>query len=573
MKRVPLPPWLPLLFAFAACDPLVVESYGECGDGARNTGEECDQGVDNSNFEPDACRTDCTRPRCGDGVKDSGEQCDLQQFGGLACEDLGFDRGVLRCDDACRHDTRLCSTCGNGVAEPGEACDLGDLGGLNCVGAGFAGGDLRCRPDCEYDQSLCTGGCGNGVREGQEACDLGDVPEPDCDSLGFSSGTVACDSFCHLDLTGCVGGCGNGRVEEGETCDDGNLEPLDGCAGCKEPSGDFSPLVELVLPGLVADADIADLDGDGAPDLLVALLSEDLASGALLWTSGAEEHAVQRVLAEGPFLHARAVRTPAGELGVLGISLVPDGTAVHHWAPRLGAAFSLLPWSDRPAGLLAIDLDGEPGDEVVLSAFQSQNLSLYDPEAGTFTGINTMGGLPQAIGRIDPDQNGAWDLVVVRGATQLLSVITQYAGTWTYTAARYLGGRPGDLAITDVDGDGIDDVLVTDLAGPRLYALRSVSGSLTGRVELTLPSTAGRIAAGRLDADAVTDVFLTLPDEKAVAVFSGTGNWSFQRRFTFSPCETPDWVRLHDLDLDGFLDLAFSCRHDRRLWVLRAVPR
>jgi hypothetical protein len=129
------------------------------------------------------------------------------------------------------------------------------------------------------------------------------------------------------------------------------------------------------------------------------------------------------------------------------------------------------------------------------------------------------------------------------------------------------------VAIADVDGDGLDDVLVTDLAGPRLYALRSVSGSLTSRVELSLPSAAGRIAAGRLDADDIMDIFLTLPDEKAVAVFSGTGAWSFRRSFTHGPCETLDWVRVHDLDQDGFLDLVFSCRHDRLLRVLRSVPR
>ncbi len=564
-----------LLFALvvAACDPLGVESFGECGDGARNKGEECDQGADNSNFEPDACRTDCTKPSCGDGVKDSGEACDRENLGQLACEDLGFDKGVLRCDDACRHDTRLCSTCGNGVAEPGEACDLGDLAGLTCVGAGFEGGTLRCHPNCEYDLSGCTGGCGNGILEAGEACDRAAVPEPDCARLGFEEGTVLCDNSCRLDLSGCLGGCGNGRVEQGETCDDGNLEPLDGCFGCREPSGDFAPHLELSFPSLVSDIDLADLDGDGVVDLLVATLSDDLNGGALLWTSGAEDHAVQRILATGPFLMARAVRLPDGGTGVLAVAPAPDGSAVYHWAPGLDAVFTTTASSDRPSHLLVTDLDGAVGDEVVLSAFQSQNLSLHDPVEGTFTGINSMGGMPGAIGRVDPDQDGTWDLVVLRGSSQLLSIITQYDGSWVYTAARYLGGRPGDVAIADVDGDGLDDVLVTDLAGPRLYALRTISGTLTSRVELALPSTAGRITAGRLDADDIMDIFVTLPDEKSVAVFSGTGVWSFRRSFTHGPCETPDRVLVHDLDSDGFLDLVFSCRHDRLLRVLRSVPR
>jgi len=47
-----------------------------CGNGWPDEGEECDDGEDNSDIEPDACRTDCTAPGCGDGVTDDGEECD-----------------------------------------------------------------------------------------------------------------------------------------------------------------------------------------------------------------------------------------------------------------------------------------------------------------------------------------------------------------------------------------------------------------------------------------------------------------------------------------------------------------
>ena len=57
----------------AAC---VLET--ECGDGVVDTGEACDEGAQNSDVVPDACRSDCSRPRCGDGVVDMthGEGCD-----------------------------------------------------------------------------------------------------------------------------------------------------------------------------------------------------------------------------------------------------------------------------------------------------------------------------------------------------------------------------------------------------------------------------------------------------------------------------------------------------------------
>lgn len=81
-----------------------------CGNGSLDGSEECDDGPDNSDTEPDACRTDCTLPGCGDGVTDSGEECD----DGAANSDTD--------PDACRTDCRS-PICGDGVTDSGEDCD------------------------------------------------------------------------------------------------------------------------------------------------------------------------------------------------------------------------------------------------------------------------------------------------------------------------------------------------------------------------------------------------------------------------------------------------------------------
>jgi cysteine-rich repeat protein len=58
-----------------------------CGDGQLTGIEICDDGPDNSDDNPDACRSDCTAPRCGDGVSDAGEDCDDEnQVAGDGCE-------------------------------------------------------------------------------------------------------------------------------------------------------------------------------------------------------------------------------------------------------------------------------------------------------------------------------------------------------------------------------------------------------------------------------------------------------------------------------------------------------
>ncbi len=72
---------------------------GQCGDGVIEGDEACDDGENNSDELPDACRTDCTEPGCGDGVEDSGEgririDADGYYFTGISTPEVGFDSGL-----------------------------------------------------------------------------------------------------------------------------------------------------------------------------------------------------------------------------------------------------------------------------------------------------------------------------------------------------------------------------------------------------------------------------------------------------------------------------------------------
>jgi len=83
-----------------------------CGDGLFSPGEECDNGLFNSDVDPDACRTDCHLPFCGDTVKDSSEECDGTDD--LVCP------GMCTEDCACARPCDL--TCGGSSIAEGEVC-------------------------------------------------------------------------------------------------------------------------------------------------------------------------------------------------------------------------------------------------------------------------------------------------------------------------------------------------------------------------------------------------------------------------------------------------------------------
>ena len=88
-------------------------TFPQCGDGYPNpeASEECDDGDENSDTEPNTCRTDCTHPVCGDLTADDeyGEECDGEDLSDQTCESLGFTSGELSCDNNCSFNTSTCT--------------------------------------------------------------------------------------------------------------------------------------------------------------------------------------------------------------------------------------------------------------------------------------------------------------------------------------------------------------------------------------------------------------------------------------------------------------------------------
>lgn len=167
-------------------------------------------------------------PECGDGVQEGTEQCDGNDLGTGTCPALGFETGILTCDDNCLFDASHCEDiardCGNGALDGNEACDdanltNGDGCDFNCnVEAGF---------ECAGEPSVCTGGdtCGNGILDGDELCELGDLDGQTCLTLGYDGGMLSCLTDCTFNTSQCSGGpCGNGSLDLGEQCDGANLD-------------------------------------------------------------------------------------------------------------------------------------------------------------------------------------------------------------------------------------------------------------------------------------------------------------------------------------------------------------
>jgi len=270
----------------AGCSDDSSTTKAVCGNGFLEAGEQCDQGAENSDTIPNACRMNCQKPVCGDSVVDTqyAEQCDdgntmdgdgCDAFCRLEenplCGNGNLDAGE-ECDDGNKQDgdgcDRFCRSesvnCGNGNLDAGEECDDGNKqdgdGCSSSCHSEFCGDGIKqpseecddgtansnttpdaCRVDCKNPK------CGDGVTDTGEECDDGNNTAGDgcsagcgfesdvcgngvvdsgeeCDDGNHANGD-GCDSTCHLE----AGACGNGVLEAGEQCDDGNAMDGDGC--------------------------------------------------------------------------------------------------------------------------------------------------------------------------------------------------------------------------------------------------------------------------------------------------------------------------------------------------------
>ncbi len=170
---------------------------------------------------------------CGNGAVDAGEECDSDDLDGLACADVGFFGGTLRCSASCTLNTGACTQCGNGLLDDAlEECDGANLGGVTCqdLDVDFTGGAPTCTSTCVLSAATCTQ-CGNGLVEPGEQCDGNNLDNESCATLGLghTSGQLSCRGDCAFETQQCDT-CGDGRCGASE---DRDCSPtFAGCTVC-----------------------------------------------------------------------------------------------------------------------------------------------------------------------------------------------------------------------------------------------------------------------------------------------------------------------------------------------------
>jgi hypothetical protein len=232
--------------------------------------------------------------------------------------------------------------------------------------------------------------------------------------------------------------------------------------------------------------------------------------------------------------------------------------------------------NSQPLNIAMADLNGDGKIDMVTVDGNAHSVSVFKnttPAGGTISfsarQVISAGTGPRGIALGDLDGDGRPDMVICDPSANQLLIFrnTSVPDTITFSeiATYPAGNYPQSAAIADLDGDGKPELIISDSGGNNVYVYRNLSSpgtiSLAAPVILRAGGGPSSIAIADINGDGKPDITLADATSNAASVLenqSTAGNIAFFPFVLFPAGSGPEGIVSGDFDGDGRPDLALA---------------
>ncbi|MBT8214830.1 MAG: VCBS repeat-containing protein, partial [Acidimicrobiia bacterium] len=338
--------------------------------------------------------------------------------------------------------------------------------------------------------------------------------------------------------------------------------------------------------------DIADLNGDGANDLVVAAAGSD-AAGVLLGTgTGSFSPVTLYPAGPGGEFPKNVDIADVDENGTLDVLTANQNTNRFGFLPGAGdGTFGPAVTFATRAGahdVVAADFNNDDNLDVAVVGWGDSMIATWQGDGGgVFSSPADFeaGGTPHAVVAADFDDSGSIDLAIASHSLSAVRVLSGTgAGTFGSPANHAVTGSAHDVALADFNNDGDEDLVTADESGDNVSVLLGIGGvGFAGAVPLPVGDQPKGVAVGALNGDGATDIVAASirgnypnvinPGGDPLSVWLGNGDGTFIAGPTFTAGEAPFDAAVGDLNGDGHNDLVAANWHNDTVSVFLNLGR
>jgi uncharacterized protein (TIGR03437 family) len=325
----------------------------------------------------------------------------------------------------------------------------------------------------------------------------------------------------------------------------------------------FSPISSSTVGdkfGSPAGVAVADVNGDGIPDILIAA-NDGL---HVLTGAGGGQFELSRLISAGDYI--RVITADFNRDGKVDVAAAARSGST---AVMLGDGAGGFKTSTELSGFGygAGDLNGDAVSDLVLLQSSSAYL-FFGVGNGTFrTGPSlTLGSAPRSLVLADFNNDGKLDIAVSSGDTSVLTVLLGTGGGAFRISTFSTGCGPGmDLATGSFNRDGIADLVVA-CDGIAVLAGRG-DGSFTPLWSATDSNVPLAVAAGDFNGDGLSDIVVTHYYGGLVSVLLASSDGTFRGAPSIQGNGDAFQVLATDLNGDSRPDLVVASYSSSSVWT------